>query len=77
MTVNKQETVFEEKFRPKTVEDIILPQELKTKVQSWIDDENLPNLLLTSRAPGLGKTSLTHVLINEFETDAIFINISF
>jgi replication factor C small subunit len=76
MQVNKQETIFTERFRPKTVDDIILPETLKSKIRGWIKDEEIPNLLLVSRMPGLGKTSLAHVLISELETDALFINIS-
>jgi replication factor C small subunit len=76
ISVNKQESVFEEKFRPQTVQDIILPQKMKNNINKWIKEDNIPNMLLVSKQPGLGKTSLAHVLINELDTDALFINIS-
>jgi len=76
MTVNEKESIFPEKYRPKTLDDIILPQGTKTQIKDWIKNKNMPNLLLVSRTPGLGKSSLAHVLINEFNADALFINIS-
>ena len=76
LSVNKQEYVWAEKFRPKTVDDIILPKELKEKVKKWIQDEEIPNLLLAGRTPGTGKSSLCHVLINEIGADAMFVNSS-
>ena len=76
MTVNNKEFLFPEKYRPKTIQDIILPETLKQNIKKWIQDGEIPNLLLVSKTPGLGKSSLAHVLINEIQADAIFINIS-
>lgn len=76
MKINKRESIFTERFRPQTVEDIILPQKMKEKIKQWIKDDEIPNITLVSKQPGLGKTSLAHVLINELETDALFVNLS-
>jgi replication factor C small subunit len=76
MNVNKGESIFVEKYRPQTVDDIILPESLKQKVTSWIQEDEIPNLLLVSKQPGTGKSSLAHVLIKETNADALFINIS-
>jgi glutamate 5-kinase len=42
-----------EKYRPKTVEETILPQELKATFQQFIDQKNIPNLILSGSA-GVG-----------------------
>jgi replication factor C small subunit len=76
ITVNKNEYVWVEKYRHKKVSDIILPDYLKKDVQSWIKDGQIPNLMLISKSPGLGKTSLSHVIINELDAEAMFINAS-
>ena len=76
LSINDKEYVWMEKFRPKSVEDIVLPQELKQKITKWIQDEEIPNLLLAGRTPGTGKSSLCHVLINEIGADAMFVNSS-
>ena len=65
-----------EKYRPKTVDDIVINDSLKDDIKSWIKDGQIPNLLLSGRTPGTGKTSLCHVLINEIDADALFVNAS-
>jgi len=76
LSVNDNEYIFIEKFRPKTIDDLIVPQKLKEQMQEWVQDGEIPNLLLSSRTPGTGKTSMTHTLINEVGADALFINAS-
>ena len=76
LSVNDNEYIFIEKFRPKTIDDLIVPQKLKEQMQEWVRDGEIPNLLLSSRTPGTGKTSMTHTLINEVGADALFINAS-
>ncbi len=76
LSINNKEYLFIEKYRPKNIQDLVLPEALKTKVKEWIKDEQIPNLLLNSRGPGLGKTSLCHVLIEETGADALFLNAS-
>jgi len=76
ITVNKREYIWEEKYRPKTLEDIVLSNELKKDIKKWKNDGEIPNLLLISKKPGLGKSSLAHVIINELNAEAKFINAS-
>jgi len=76
MNIVNGEMIFTEKFRPQTVDDIILPEKLKDKIKTWIKNDDVPNILLVSKQAGLGKTSLAYVLINELKSDAMFINIS-
>jgi len=76
LSINKNESIFVEKYRPKTIQDIILPSDMKTQLKEWIENDSIPNLLLISRQAGLGKSSLAHVIISETNSNAMFINIS-
>lgn len=76
ITVNEKDYVFQERFRPKTIDDIILPEREKDMMRKWVNDSQIPHLLLSSKTPGLGKSSLAHVLINELNAEAQFINAS-
>ena len=66
-------TLWVEKFRPKQIEDCILPTEIKTTFQSIVDSGEIPNLLLTG-SPGIGKTTVAKALCNQLDCDSIMIN---
>ena len=76
LSINPREYLFVEKYRPKTIDDLIVTKVLKEQLRGWIKDGEIPNLLLSSRTPGTGKTSLAYTLINELGADSIFINAS-
>ncbi len=76
LSVNNKEYVWIEKYRPKNLDDIVLPVELKTTIKSWVDDGEIPNILLSGRTPGTGKTSLCHTIIEEIGGEALFLNAS-
>ena len=69
----KQELLWVEKYRPKTIEDTILPKELKDVFNKFASDKFIPNLLLTGRA-GIGKTTIARALLEEIGCDYIVIN---
>ena len=61
--------LWTELYRPKTVADYVFrDEEQRAQVQSWIDSDSIPHLLF-SGAPGVGKTTLAKILINELEID--------
>ena len=68
-----------EKYRPKTIDEYVFrDEEQKHQVQGWIDSGAIPHLLF-SGAPGVGKTTLAKVLLNELEVneyDVLEINAS-
>lgn len=68
-----QDFLWVEKYRPKTIEDTILPEELKKTFQQFVDQRNVPNLLLTGTA-GVGKTTVARAMLEELEADYIVIN---
>ena len=50
-----------EKYRPKTIDECILPENIKDVLNKFVEKGELPNLLL-SGPPGIGKTlSLIHI----------------
>lgn len=62
-----------EKYRPKTVRDLILPADLKDTFQQFVDQGNVPNLLLAGPG-GVGKTSAAKAMLEELGCDYIVIN---
>lgn len=62
-----------EKYRPATIEDCILPAEMKRTFQQFVDDKNIPNLLL-SGGPGVGKTTVAKAMLNEINSTYMLIN---
>lgn len=62
-----------EKYRPKTIEETILPKKLKQTFQQIVDKGEMPNMLFTGTA-GLGKTTVAKALCNELNLDYILIN---
>ncbi len=71
--IMKNDFIWTEKYRPKTVRDTILPAELKSTFQQFVDQKNVPNLLLTGRA-GVGKTTVAKAMLEEIGADYITIN---
>lgn len=69
------ETLFVEKYRPRTIADTILPEGLKKAFQSYVDSKNIPNLIL-SGPPGCGKTTVARAMLEELGCDYIIINSS-
>jgi DNA polymerase III delta prime subunit len=62
-----------EKYRPKTISDIILPDNLKETFTKIVQSGEMPNMLFTGTA-GLGKTTVAKALCNQMGLDWILIN---
>jgi len=56
--------IWVEKYRPKTVQDTVLPVELKKIFQQFVNQKNIPNLILSGR-PGVGKTTVARAMLEE------------
>lgn len=72
----KESFIWAELFRPKTLDDVIIPDSVKAQFKNFIEQKQLPNLLLTSTSPGTGKTTTAHALCNELGIKPLFLNAS-
>ena len=68
-----EEFLWVEKYRPKTIEDTILPVDLKATFQQFVDQKNIPNLILSGSA-GVGKTTVARAMLEQLGCDYIVIN---
>ena len=72
MIMNDQ-FLWVEKYRPKTIEECILPDNTKKTFQNFLDKGEIPNMLLAGPA-GCGKTTVAKALCNELGVDYYVIN---
>ena len=68
-----EDFLWVEKYRPKTIADTILPDNLKSTFQEFVNQKNIPNLILSGPA-GCGKTTVARAMLEELECDYIIIN---
>ena len=68
-------SLWVEKYRPTTLENYVGNEHLKEKVKGYIENGDVPHLLLYGRA-GTGKTTLAKLIVNSIECDHIIINAS-
>jgi len=74
-STKQENTLWVEKYRPQTLKDYIGNDLLKEKVQSYLDNNDVPHLLLYGKA-GTGKTTLAKIIANTIECDYMVINAS-
>ena len=67
------EMLWVEKYRPTTIDDAILPSELKTTFQKFVQNGQSPNLLLSGSA-GCGKTTVAKAMLEQLGCTYMMIN---
>ena len=65
--------IWVEKYRPKTIEECILPENIKKTFKDFLNTGEIPNMLLAG-PPGVGKTTVAKALCNELGADFYVIN---
>ena len=65
--------IWVEKYRPQTIEECILPENIKKTFQDFLSQGEIPNMLL-SGPPGIGKTTVAKCLCNQLGADYYVIN---
>ena len=71
----KENSLFVEKYRSKTLNEYVGNEQLKQIVAQYIEKNDLQNLLLYG-TPGTGKTTLAKLIVNNFSCDYLYINAS-
>ena len=69
----RDDFLWSQLYRPKTIDQCILPTGLKTTFQQFVDNGIIPNMLLTGRA-GVGKTTVARAMLEQLECDYMIIN---
>jgi len=69
----REDFLWVEKWRPKTIEDCILPEDTKRTFNDFVSKGEIPNLLLAG-PPGIGKTTIAKALCNQLGADFYVIN---
>ena len=71
--------VWADRYRPKSIDEYVFRDEvLKGQVKQWVAEKSIPHLLLAG-GPGVGKTTLAHLLLSEIgieDYDILQINAS-
>lgn len=69
----KEDFLWVEKYRPRCLDDTILPETLKQTFKTFVDQKNIPNLLLSGTS-GIGKTTVARAMLEELDCDYVIIN---
>jgi DNA polymerase III delta prime subunit len=75
MTPNNNHTLLTEKYRPQSLSDFIGSEEIKQRIQSQLDSNNIQNYIFYGPA-GTGKTTLAKIIANTANCEYILINAS-
>lgn len=71
--IQSEHFLWVEKYRPRTIAATVLPTSLKKVFQQFVDQDNIPNLLLCGKA-GVGKTTVARAMLEQLGCDYIIIN---
>ena len=70
-----QNTLWVEKYRPRTIDDCVLPDNIRATFANIVISNKMQNLLLCG-GPGCGKTTVARALCEQMGIDYIFLNAS-
>ncbi|AGN30127.1 clamp loader subunit DNA polymerase accessory protein [Vibrio phage nt-1] len=76
MNFDPKELLWEQRYRPQSIKECVLPERVRSIFQKMIDDNDIPNMLLASSSPGTGKTTVARALLADLGYDVLFVNAS-
>ena len=65
--------MWSEKYRPKTINDLVLSNDDKIIIEKFIENDEIPNLLFYGNS-GTGKTTTGKILISALDAEDLFLN---
>lgn len=71
----REQFLWVEKYRPRTIDDCVLPDVLKSTFKEFVEQKQIPNMILAGTA-GVGKTTVARALCEELQCDYLMINAS-
>ena len=76
MIFDSTKSVWEQRYKPQNVKDLVIPEDIKNKLLKYIQTQDIPNIGLFSSNPGTGKSSTAFAIIKEINGEALWINAS-
>lgn len=73
LSVDKEQVMFEQKYRPSSISECILPAYDKEMFEAIVKKGVVPNLILVSASPGTGKTTVARALCNDTNSEMLFV----
>ncbi len=67
--------VWDQKYRPKGIDDVVLPSNTKAMIKDHLESGKFPNYLFAG-PPGTGKTTVAYAIANTLDADVLFVNAS-
>lgn len=71
--MNYSDYLLIESYRPKSIDECILPEAIKSEFNNFVIGDKIPNLLLVGTS-GTGKTTVAYALANELKYDILYVN---
>jgi DNA polymerase III delta prime subunit len=71
----KAHSLWTEKYRPQNLSEYVGNEELKKDIQKYLNKNDIPHLMFYG-TPGIGKTTLAKLVINNLDCDHIYLNAS-
>jgi replication factor C small subunit len=68
-----QHSIWNEKYRPQSLEDLIIGEEQKQKFQEYVDTQTIPHIGLFGKQ-GSGKTTLAKIFVKNIDCDFLYLN---
>ena len=74
LSVNEKEFQFEQRYRPKSIAECILPEADKKVFEAIVKKGRIPSMILHSASPGTGKTTVARALCEDVGVEYMFVN---
>jgi len=71
--MQKEHYILNEKYRPSTLDGYVCDEHFRQKIQTWIEEQNIPHLFFYGKA-GSGKSTLAKILAKNIDCDYLYLN---